>query len=1349
MPPVIIAAVAYYAGYITAVQLIFVAVAYTYSYDQQRTARLRGRREFNNSLKDRVVNIATVDGARSRVYGRARIADGVIFKGTHGDKNQYLTVVIALAGHEIDAVEGIYFNDQLVSLDGGGNVLTAPWSGSVVATDTITIPPGQASITLAGNLASGSISVVVPGSNAGRGADQVISYSVSGNVVTPDAGYIGQFRRVLFQTSAPNSKARVRAFLGSPFQNLSSELAADFPSLITSAHRFGNIAALVCRFVYDQDAYPTGVPTVSAVIRGARIFDPRDGQTRWTENPALIARDWALSPNGGSAQLADLDDASIIAAANACDVPVSFTTTNADGSSSTQTLPTYTAGLAARTDQKPDEVLAAIVNAMAGRWAWAGGRLRMRAGSYTAPVATITEDWVTDKGDIELVSTLPRTELVNVVTATIANKAADYVVAPIPRIAPSEYITADGGEYPLDLQLDAVTDVAHAGHVAGVMLREGRQALTLSLPCNLRALPLELFDVVAVTLPRFGFSAKPFEVVGWGFSQQGGIKVTLRETDASIYTVDAAFSRSDAAPNTRLPSPYAVPAISIASLASGTTYLLRQADGSMLPRLRVAWAAVQDEAVLQGGSIEVRYGPMSEPVANWLTATAPGGDTELLLSGVQDGAAYGVNIRARNRLVAGAWSLPRVHVVIGKSAPPSALTGLSAVQVDGGVRVAWDACADIDYADSEVRRVPTALVGTSWAWGDLDFVWRGAGSAYTWDQTTAGDYQLVVRHNDTSGTAGVHAVASVTLVAGGSGLLTLQASALSFTFDGVNAAAPSGQSIALTALTSGLSGTLTFSAELFDVFGASLGAATLGGSGSTRTLSVASFGAAAYCRVIATRGAGSDTLTIVRLRDGASALSGYLTNEAHTVATATDGSGGSYASAGGSFVVFNGATQLTSGVTYSVQSSSGITGMSINASGVYSLSGTSADVGTATLRATVGAAVIDKVYTIARSKSGAVGAVGPAGPSSALGEPLDTWQLNGQSLVTITDGRVGSQALRLSTLVNAFPRQTRTLPIDASRIYRSRFWARPSAAVDGNLYFSLRQFLVDGVTPGPTNSGRAPYKPANISRAAHEGQFGANSWGQYVGTWTAADWQAGAVFMVPEFLNAFGGTTGHWDIQGFELLDITEATAAQSAADAANATLGLIASDSVLHRSEKPAVILEWTTLSNEQAGIEARAAAFGITTERTAYSNAQLTLSNYLGGLSPTWNDLGSDTPIVGTTFRANFAASYAARQTLLNRIAEVAGTQATWSGVTGSGKPTDNATRNDIYFQAGDPGAVPNGSIWISSSTGRAWHRVSGAWQAYVGSSSIDTLQIFNTAITEEAVISDAAGVSFNNIS
>lgn len=751
MPQVVAIVGAFFQYGYTAWQFWAVVAVSVYSYDQQRTARIRARREYNNSLQDRVINVATVDGARARVYGRVRCADGIIFKGTHGTKSEKLTLVIALAGHEIDAVESVYFNDRVLILSGEGYVGNAPWAGNDRQAASRLMPPGSTSFTLPSDVDPLSIQVIVEDREMGRMYDQVVAFTIEGNVLTTGEEYVDEVRRVVYQRIISGSRARVRAFLGGPGQDLSTVLAADFPGLINSAHKFSGIACLVVQLQYDQDAFPMGPPTISAVIRGAKVLDPRDGVTRWTENPALIARDFALYAHGGAATADDLDEPSFVAAANACDVVATFNTVNADGTGLTQNLPTFTAGLLARSDQAPDQVMSDIVNAMAGKWAWAGGKLRVRAGSYQAPVATLTEDWISDKGDIELVATQARSELVNVITPTIANKAQDFVAAPIPRIVATEYIAADGGEYPLDLTLDAVTDTPHAAHVAGVMLRGGRQALTVSLPCNMRALVLELFDTVAVTLPRLGWSAKPFEVLGWGFTIEGGIKLTLRETDASIYTVGALFTRSDAAPNTALPNPYTVPAIVPTSLASGTDQLLRQADGTVISRLKVAWAEIQDEAVRNGGAVELRYGPASNDPSTWLTAVVPGADTQVLLTGVQDGAAYAVSIRARNKLVAGAWSPLQVHVVQGKSAPPGDVQDLASALTPGGVALSWTASLDADYAETELRLVPADLVGGIWDWADAVMIWRGTGTSYLWSPEAAGEYLVVARHFDTSG----------------------------------------------------------------------------------------------------------------------------------------------------------------------------------------------------------------------------------------------------------------------------------------------------------------------------------------------------------------------------------------------------------------------------------------------------------------------------------------------------------------------------------------------------------------------------------------------------------------------
>jgi hypothetical protein len=155
-----------------------------------------------------------------------------------------------------------------------------------------------------------------------------------------------------------------------------------------------------------------------------------------------------------------------------------------------------------------------------------------------------------------------------------------------------------------------------------------------------------------------------------------------------------------------------------------------------------------------------------------------------------------------------------------------------------------------------------------------------------------------------------------------------------------------------------------------------------------------------------------------------------------------------------------------------------------------------------------------------------------------LSLPVEQWVLNGQSIVQLADGIVGSTALRLSG-AGDFPNQGNYIPLDRTKKYRTRFWARPSDDnTAGELRFSLRQFIDDTGTPGPVSSGRSPVK-FNRTRQQHLGVYG-NTWGEYVYTWVSSDWQEGVKFIQPEFFDNFNNQEGYWDIQGFTLTDVTE-----------------------------------------------------------------------------------------------------------------------------------------------------------------------------------------------------------------
>lgn len=192
-------------------------------------------------------------------------------------------------------------------------------------------------------------------------------------------------------------------------------------------------------------------------------------------------------------------------------------------------------------------------------------------------------------------------------------------------------------------------------------------------------------------------------------------------------------------------------------------------------------------------------------------------------------------------------------------------------------------------------------------------------------------------------------------------------------------------------------------------------------------------------------------------------------------------------------------------------------------------------------------------------------------------------------------------------------------------------------------------------------------------------------------------------------------------------------TAAQDAADAAQSTatsagtnattaltrLAAIDSDGVLSRGEKPEIIKAWQAISDEYTGIASVGTAYGLTSLVSAYVSAVNSLSSYLSGLSPVWSDTSQDTTIVPAVDRAYWAAVYSTRQALLDAIASAAGTVASWAGVTGSGKPENNATRNKLFKQDTDPaavvGAVVDGDRWQQTTSGvvtAIYDRVSGAW-------------------------------------
>jgi len=136
--------------------------------------------------------------------------------------------------------------------------------------------------------------------------------------------------------------------------------------------------------------------------------------------------------------------------------------------------------------------------------------------------------------------------------------------------------------------------------------------------------------------------------------------------------------------------------------------------------------------------------------------------------------------------------------------------------------------------------------------------------------------------------------------------------------------------------------------------------------------------------------------------NGTDALTGHLSNEADVISAANDGTGYSLSGTGGTFYVYSGKTLVSpsnffAGAigTSTTQTISGLT-LSVNSSGVYSLSGASwtSDSASFTLRAVYSGVTVTKTYKISKSKSGLNGTKGDPGDTGPTGPGVKVYSVS-------------------------------------------------------------------------------------------------------------------------------------------------------------------------------------------------------------------------------------------------------------------------------------------------------------------------------------------------------------------
>lgn len=477
-------------------------------------------------------------------------------------------------------------------------------------------------------------------------------------------------------------------------KSLGDEAGQPFPDLVafsggkwTDAHRQSGRAKLYVRLAWNPDIFQ-GIPNVTAVVKGRKVYDPRSATTAWTDNAALCIADYLQRADVGlGAAYAELDEAQLIAAANVCDEDVAL----AAGGTENR----YTLNGAFDASQSPREILPRLLTALAGHARFIGGLWKIEPAAYRTPTITLTEDDL--RGAIRVIPRLSRRDLCNGVKGLHVSPQHDYQTTDFPPVTNATYLAEDQGERIWrELDLPYTKSAATAQRIAKIELEKTRQQITVEWAGKLGCYRLQPGDTVMLTLSRYGWSAKAFEVLASTLvfeESDGGVALgcdlVLRETASAVYDWNSGEETTvDPAPDTELPDAFTV---QVPGVPAVTEALYETRDGrGVAAKALLDWVASADAFVV---SYQVEH--RLTGAASW-TVHPRVTDSAYEILDIAPGR-YDFRVKAINSAgVSSAYSTASDVEVKGLTAAPAAPTGLS-IQAGGGTaRLKLDPSGDLD-----------------------------------------------------------------------------------------------------------------------------------------------------------------------------------------------------------------------------------------------------------------------------------------------------------------------------------------------------------------------------------------------------------------------------------------------------------------------------------------------------------------------------------------------------------------------------------------------------------------------------------------------------------------------------
>ena len=491
-------------------------------------------------------------------------------------------------------------------------------------------------------------------------------------------------------------KVYVTAHLGSDDQTADQDLINASP-LWDPTHRLRGIAYLYVKMEFEVDSFPQGEPSVTAIVKGKKVYNPNTGVTEWTDNASYILRDYLVSDYGVAVVDDEIDDISFTSAANICDEPVSL----AAGGTEAR----YTINGSFVTSTTPETVIDKMTKSMAGSFWYAQGKFRVKAGAYVTPTVTFDEDDL--RTNVQIQTRRSRRDNYNIVAGEFRGDETGWIKTDYPEVRSQEFIDVDNGqESRTDLDLPFTTTSSRAQRIAKILLYRNRQQLVISATFGLRALQVQVGDVVMITNSRAGWAQKPFEVLSWSLSpvseDPASIKLELTEISSDVYLWQA-DERAFELDNTNLADAFFVPSVGLSAASIGKVI-----NEHVIAVLRITVSSGEPERT---DYVEVQFKKSSEPISDYVTvATGDLGSFEVI--DIENGV-YDIRARAINTFgVHSEFEYLSNFTVETFVAPPQDVLDFHANVTDGTIALEWTPVADLDLSYYRIRHAVEEVDGT-------------------------------------------------------------------------------------------------------------------------------------------------------------------------------------------------------------------------------------------------------------------------------------------------------------------------------------------------------------------------------------------------------------------------------------------------------------------------------------------------------------------------------------------------------------------------------------------------------------------------------------------------------------